>query len=68
MLRCAARDVLIKGQAGAIVAKYTLDAQRAYMVKVVAVYVRIYAEQATDDRPHGVSEISGKRNAYGHGR
>jgi len=40
--------------------RLALYAQSTYVVKVIAVYMRIYAEQPTDDRAHRVSEILGE--------
>jgi hypothetical protein len=40
----------------------TFDTQSANVVKVIAVYVRVYAEQPTHNRAHGVSEIPWEGN------
>lgn len=32
------------------------------MIKVIAIYMGIHAEQATDNGPHSVTEILGERN------
>lgn len=39
------------------------DAQGAYLIKVIAVYVRVDPEETADDGADGVFEVLGKRNA-----
>ena len=34
--------------------KHTFDAERADLVKVVAIYMRVHAEQSSHDGAHGV--------------
>jgi len=44
--------------------RLALNTQSAYVVKVIAVYMRIYAEQPTDNCAHRVAEIPGEGHAY----
>ena len=41
----------------------TFNAKRADLVEMVAVYVRVHAEQSADDRAHRLSKISGEWHA-----
>ena len=44
--------------------KHTFDAERADLIKVVAVYVRVHAEQSSHDGAHGVFERPRERHTY----
>jgi len=46
--------------------KHTFDAERADLIKVVAVYVRVHAEQSSHDGAHGVFECPRERHTYIH--
>ena len=45
--------------------KRTFNAEGTDLIKVVAVYVRIYTEQSAHDGAHRFFERSGKRHACG---
>jgi hypothetical protein len=45
-------------------AKHTFNPERTDLIKVVAVYVRIYTEQSAHDGAHCLFECSGKWHAY----
>ena len=42
----------------------TFDPERANLVKVVAVYVRVHSKQSPHNRAHGVLERSGECHTY----
>jgi hypothetical protein len=44
--------------------KHTFDAERADLVKVVTVYVRVHAEQSSHDGAHGVFKCPRERHTY----
>jgi len=44
--------------------KHTFDAERADLIKVIAVYVRVHAEQSSHDGAHGVFERPRERHTY----
>lgn len=41
----------------------TFYAQRTYVVKVIAIYMRIHTEKSADNRAHCVAEVSGEGDA-----
>ena len=45
-------------------ARHTFDPKSAYLIEMIAVYVRVYAEQPSHDGAYGIFECTRERGPY----